>query len=67
MKKRGIKYNEKYDTEINVFCNKIVKVENYPEHNDRYLKQCYYNLQEKYDRHIITAEEWEKIIRITLK
>ena len=22
----------------------------YPEHNDRYLKQCYYNLQEKADR-----------------
>lgn len=22
----------------------------YPEHNDRYLLQCFYNLQEKYDR-----------------
>lgn len=27
-------------------------------HNDRYLKQCYYNLQEKYDCGGITKEEW---------
>ena len=33
----------------------------YPEHNNRYLKQCYYNLQEKYDRGIIAKEEWQKI------
>jgi len=33
----------------------------YQEHNDRYLKQCYYNLQEKYDRGIVTQEEWQKI------
>lgn len=30
-------------------------------HNDRYLKQCYYNLQEKYDCGGITDEEWNKI------
>ena len=30
-------------------------------HNDRYLKQCYYNLQEKYDCGGITQEEWDKI------
>lgn len=36
----------------------------YPEHNDRYLTQCYYNLQEKYDRRIISNEEWEKIYNI---
>ena len=22
----------------------------YPDHDDRYLRQCFYNLQEKYDR-----------------
>lgn len=50
-----------YD-EIWDFCNdKIVVVNNYPEHNDRYLKQCYYNLQEKYDRGIISEKEWNKI------
>ena len=30
-------------------------------HNDRYLKQCYYNLQEKYDRGGISQEDWFKI------
>ena len=30
-------------------------------HNDRYLTQCFYNLQEKYDRGGITQEEWDKI------
>lgn len=30
-------------------------------HNDRYLKQCYYNLQEKYDCGGITKEEWEPL------
>jgi len=28
-------------------------------HNDRYLKQCYYNLQEKRDCGGISANEWE--------
>lgn len=27
-------------------------------HNDRYLKQCYYNLEEKYDRGGIPNDEW---------
>lgn len=30
-------------------------------HNDRYLAQCYYNLQEKYDCGGIAQEDWEKI------
>lgn len=30
-------------------------------HNERYLKQCYYNLQEKYDCGGITIEEFRKI------
>ena len=64
---RNIKFQEKYLNEILDFCNiKIVnnvyeKVLQYPEHNDRYLKQCLYNLQEKADRGIITKEEWQKI------
>jgi hypothetical protein len=32
-------------------------------HNDRYLKQCLYNLQEKYDCGGISEEEWEKIAK----
>ena len=30
-------------------------------HNDRYLKQCFYNLQEKYDCKGISQEEWNPI------
>ena len=30
-------------------------------HNDRYLIQCFMNLQEKYDCGGITNEEWQKI------
>ena len=30
-------------------------------HNERYLTQCYYNLQEKFDRGGIPADEWERI------
>ena len=30
-------------------------------HNDRYLKQCFFNLQEKFDCDGIGLIEWEKI------
>lgn len=30
-------------------------------HNDRYLRQCYYNLEEKYDCGKISKEEWDLI------
>ena len=59
---RDIKYKQKYYDEIYSFCDgNITAYDCYPEHNDRYLKQCYYNLQEKYDRGIISEEEWLKI------
>ena len=68
MQKRGIKYNEKYFHEIQDFCTygrltifRINDYKQYKEHNNRYLTQCYYNLQEKYDRGIITQEEWNLI------
>lgn len=61
MAKRNIKRNSQYIVEINEFCNDDYKLEYYEEHNDRYLRQCYYNLQEKYDRGIITFDEWKKI------
>lgn len=65
MIKRNIKYSIKLYLELKDFCNTHnnhwLLNYNYSEHNDRYLKQCYYNLQEKYDRGIITEEEWEKI------
>ena len=30
-------------------------------HNDRYLTQCYYNLQEKFDCNGITVADWQRI------
>ena len=30
-------------------------------HTDEYLRQCYYNLEEKHDRGGISDEEWKKI------
>ena len=62
--KRNIKYQEKYYKEIDEFCWQDEMCFHpciYPEHNNRYLKQCYYNLQEKADRGIITKEEWKLI------
>ena len=64
MRKRNIKFQKKYLSEIAIFtggftiacCNPY-----YSEHNDRYLRQCYFNLKEKADRGIITEEEWQKI------
>ena len=63
MDNRKINYQSKYFYEICDFCQSFGGSGqiNYKEHNDRYLKQCYYNLQEKYDRGIITKEEWQKI------
>lgn len=62
LKRRLIKYQEKYYDEILDFCEMPKDVvANYPEHNDRYLEQCYYNLQEKADRGIINKDEWQLI------
>jgi hypothetical protein len=62
MDKRKISYKKIYLEEIFDFCMEKGNAKfTYPEHNDRYLKQCYYNLQEKYDRGIISEEEFEKI------
>ena len=64
---RDINYQTKYFDEICEFCDVnvwtagLLDLKEYPEHNNRYLKQCYYNLQEKADRGIITEEEWKLI------
>lgn len=70
-KKRGYNMSKKYNEEIlSIAENKIITnlAPNafflhlrYKEDNDRYLKQCLYNLQEKYDRKIISEEEWKPI------
>ena len=52
MDKRKIRFKEKYLDELFDFSanlNTFIPAM-YPEHNSRYLQQCYYNLQEKADR-----------------
>lgn len=63
---RNIKYQQKYYYEILSFCDNDIDYESkitflYPEHSDTYLRQCYYNLEEKFNRSIISCEEWKKI------
>ena len=62
MRKRGYRVSEdklwKYDVSVNEEITDNV----YEEwHNQRYLKQCLYNLQEKYDCGGFDDEEWQKI------
>lgn len=66
MDNRGIKYQAKFVQEFINFGKKdpfifLAVSVHYPEHDDRYLKQCLYNLQEKSDRGIITPQEWQLI------
>lgn len=69
MHKRGYKVSEKSYTTL---CKNIEEGDKYFYHKGiiidneiyngfmeaRYLKQCFYNLQEKYDRGMITTEEY---------
>lgn len=72
MKYRGYKYHincfnksvdEYFHLNFNNAINKsTLSLELFEEwHNDRYLTQCFYNLQEKYDCGMISEEEFLKI------
>ena len=67
---RDIKYNPEFFVEICDFCHINIynvyslNLKPYPEHNNRYLLQCYYNLEEKYDRGIISFDEFQKILKV---
>lgn len=71
MQRRNIKYQEKYYAEIIDFCGDEARYSKdlfyYPEHNDRYLKQCFYNLEEKFDRGIIEETDWFKILEVAYR
>ena len=62
MKDRGFEVNVekfyKYCHEINVLTKGMIFR---GWHNDRYLDQCYYNLQEKFDCGGIDAADWQII------
>lgn len=68
MVNRGIKYNLELWHEITYgFCGitlwnvPFIDLKEYPEHNKKYLSQCFFNLEEKFDRGIITPAEFEII------
>ena len=65
MYRRNINFQYKYIVEFVNFGKEdgygLAVNKKYPEHNDRYLKQCYYNLQEKHDRGMISDIEWKSI------
>lgn len=77
MENRNIKMNDAYNSEIVDICFQKSKSENiffdfnsppiYTEHNDRYLRQNFFNLEEKFDRGIISKEEWEEILKVVYK
>ena len=68
MTKRGYRTMENVWTKIvsivdtNVWKDLTLKEVFEKEHNFRYFLQCYYNLQEKYDRGGIKEEDWEIIV-----
>lgn len=66
MIERNINCNKKYLDEIYYFCNYdnseyYFYLGIYPEHNDLYLRECLYNLEEKAMRGNISKEEWKVI------
>ena len=63
MDNRKIKYQNKYFNEICDFCKEYggCGLYNYPEHNNIYLRECLYNLEEKAMRGIISKDEWQVI------
>lgn len=68
LKKRGYKYRQQTVDKIEFYLNGaerqryengIVLFHNW--HNNRYLTQCYFNLQEKYDCGGINQKDWDSI------
>ena len=74
LKKRGYKYKQTTVDKIELYLNGAER-EKYNEeeplfllwHNERYLAQCYFNLQEKYDCGGITEKEWKLIVDYVTK
>ena len=65
LQERKIKYKPELLIELIEFSSEdSFTISRYPEHNDRYFKQCYYNLQEKHDRGIINETEWKLIYNL---
>lgn len=64
MERRGykcdyLKFYKWWPTIVDSYCTYDSLFKDW--HNDRYLKQCFYNLQEKYDCGGITESEWNLV------
>ena len=60
------KFTKHIDDIILGKCQQLDKSEIFSDwHNERYLKQCFYNLQEKYDCGGITKSEYDKLKEAT--
>lgn len=55
------KFDEIVDWECRLFDNSQINKNGFLWHDKRYLTQCYYNLQEKYDCGIVSKNAWMKI------
>lgn len=63
---RGFNPNKKLLDELLTWeCNLFGSIDSYliGWHNDRYMSQCLYNLQEKADCGIVTQLEWQEILK----
>lgn len=69
MRKRGFKVNVHPTKYLHIPYPSVCKLsEIYNDwHNKRYLKQCFYNLQEKYDCGGMTDDEYAKILNFVLE
>lgn len=67
MRRRGYKVDvDKFTKHYYKFGRPLPALNNNPFvgwHNDRYLRQCLYNLQEKFDNNGVPADEWNKICK----
>lgn len=70
IRQRGYNVSDKTVEKLNVYCKQNIDALNVSSeepifdgfHTNRYLTQCFYNLEEKYDCGIIPDEEWKKVV-----
>ena len=69
IRKRGYNVADKTIEKLNVYCKQNIEEISVSEndcifegfHNDRYLRHCFNNLEEKYDCGIVPEDEWKKL------
>ena len=70
IRNRGYNVSEKTVEKLSKYCKTDIEAIDVSEneeifkgfHTDRYLIQCFHNLEEKYDCGIIPEKEWKKVV-----